>query len=68
MAQDVSTQFAGFYGVKPKDSLDFLKGFDPLKRISTPEEVADLVVYLATTAGGGATTGQGSNMATVAMS
>lgn len=68
MAQDVATQFAGFYGVKPKDSLEFLKGFDPLKRISTPEEVADLVVYLATTAGGGATTGQGFNMATVAMS
>jgi hypothetical protein len=47
---------------------DFLKGFDPMKRISTPEEVADFVVFLAATAGGGAATGQGFNLATTTMS
>lgn len=68
MAQDLAPEFAKYYDVKQENIDEFLKGFDPLKRISTPEEIADMVVFLGLTPGGGAVTGQGYNMATATMS
>lgn len=68
MAQDMAPEFAKYYDIKQENVEEFLKGFDPLKRISTPEEIADMVVFLGTTAGGGAVTGQGWNIATSTMS
>lgn len=68
MAWDMAPEFAKLYNIAPEKIEDFLKSSDPLYRISTPDEVADLVVFLAMTAGGGATTGQGMNIATNLMS
>lgn len=68
MVEDLIPEIATVYGVKREGVTDMLKEYDPLKRISVPEEVADLVVYLSMTAGGGATTGQGLNMATTTWS
>jgi NAD(P)-dependent dehydrogenase (short-subunit alcohol dehydrogenase family) len=68
MAQDVAPQFAEMYGIPPEGMDEFLRSIDPLKRIATPEEVADVVVFLAMTPGGGAMTGQGLCMATTILS
>lgn len=68
MAWDMAPEFAKLYDIAPEKIEDFLKSADPLNRISTPDEVADLVVFLALTAGGGATTGQGINIASNVMS
>ena len=68
MAQEVAPQFAEMYGIPPEEMDEFLRSIDPLKRIATPEEVADLVVFLAMTPGGGSMTGQGLCMATSILS
>jgi NAD(P)-dependent dehydrogenase (short-subunit alcohol dehydrogenase family) len=64
MWQDAAFQLAEVYGIPLEGEDKFLRSHDPLKRIATPEEVADLVVFLAMTPGGGAITGQGLCMAT----
>jgi NAD(P)-dependent dehydrogenase (short-subunit alcohol dehydrogenase family) len=68
MAQDAAPQLAEIYGIPPEGMDEFLKSLDPLKRIATPEEVADVVVFLAMTTGGGVMTGQGLCMATTTLS
>jgi NAD(P)-dependent dehydrogenase (short-subunit alcohol dehydrogenase family) len=68
MAQDAAPQLAEIYGIRPDGMDEFLRSLDPLKRIATPEEVADVVVFLAMTPGGGAMTGQGLCMATTILS
>lgn len=68
MAWDMAPSFAKLYQIAPEKIEDFLKSADPLYRISTPDEVADLVAFLALTPGGGATTGQGLNIASNVMS
>lgn len=68
MADDLAPQLAEIYGVSEDDTDEFLRSCDPLNRISTPEEVAQVVVFLAMTDGGGAMTGQGVTMATTVLS
>lgn len=68
MADDLAPKLAEIYGVDKDNTDEFLRSCDPLNRISTPEEVAQLVVFLATTDGGGAMTGQGVTMATTVLS
>jgi 3-hydroxybutyrate dehydrogenase len=68
LMQDAAAQIAEAYGVPPDGIEEFLKSNDPLKRIAVPEEVADVVIFLAMTPGGGATTGQGLCMATSILS
>jgi NAD(P)-dependent dehydrogenase (short-subunit alcohol dehydrogenase family) len=64
MLQDAASQLAEVYGISIEGVDEFLKSKDPLQRIATPEEVADMVVFVAKTPGGGAITGQGRCMAT----
>jgi NAD(P)-dependent dehydrogenase (short-subunit alcohol dehydrogenase family) len=68
MLQDAASQLAEVYGIPPEGVDEFLRSNDPLKRIATPEEVAEMVVFLAMTPGGGAITGQGLCMATTTLS
>jgi ketoreductase len=68
MAWDMAPQFAELCGVAPDKADDFLKSFDPLYRISTPDEIAEMVVFLAMTNGGKAATGQAFNIASNVMS
>jgi 3-oxoacyl-[acyl-carrier protein] reductase len=66
--QDAASQLAEVYGILPEGGDEFVKSSDPLKRFATPEEVADMVVFLAITPGGGAITGQGLCMVTTTLS
>jgi NAD(P)-dependent dehydrogenase (short-subunit alcohol dehydrogenase family) len=68
LLQDAASQLAEVYGIPPEGVEEFLRSNDPLKRIATPEEVAEMVVFLAMTPGGGAITGQGLCMATTTLS
>lgn len=69
MAQDIAPDVGRLYGVTDVAGLkDWIKEFDPLKRIAQPEEVADVVTFLATNPGAGALTGQGIMMASAVMS
>lgn len=52
-----------FYGVGPDGLEEWSKDFDPQKRIALPEDVADIVAFLASDAAR-AMTGQALNMAT----
>jgi NAD(P)-dependent dehydrogenase (short-subunit alcohol dehydrogenase family) len=65
MAEDLIAPMGKVYGVTDPNALnEWVKGFDPLHRISQPEEIADMVQFLSMSPGGGAITGQGFNMAT----
>lgn len=68
MADDLAPKLAKLHNISEEDTDEFLRSCDPLNRISTPEEVAQVVVFLATTEGGGAMTGQGVTMATTVLS
>jgi NAD(P)-dependent dehydrogenase (short-subunit alcohol dehydrogenase family) len=68
LLQDAASQLAEVYGIPREGVEEFLRSSDPLKRIATPEEVADMVVFLAVTPGGGAISGQGLCMATTTLS
>lgn len=64
MADDLAPRLAELNGIREDKVEEFLRSCDPLNRVSTPEEVAQVVVFLAMTEGGGAMTGQGITMAT----
>lgn len=68
MAHDLAPRLAEIYNVDDSNLDEFLKSCDPLHRLAKPEEIAEVVIFLATTAGGGAMTGQGVTMATTIFS
>jgi NAD(P)-dependent dehydrogenase (short-subunit alcohol dehydrogenase family) len=63
MADHVVARLGEIYGVAPDELDAWSKEFDPQKRIAEPEDVADVVAFLASDASG-SMTGQALNLAT----
>jgi len=64
MLEEMEAKFGEIYGIPSGDVEEWLKGWDPQKRISEPEDVADVVAFLASDAAR-AMTGQSVNVATM---
>lgn len=64
MLDALQSELGELYGIRPDGLQQWMKGFDPQERISEPDDVADVVAFLASD-DARAMTSQAINLATL---